>query len=91
MKSNQVDVLAAAMPGDLQQVFHAVKPGFLRQIFSNVVNLYRHNRIHDDVAIFHRVTAIELHMRMRPDANAAPDSSAPDSFAKAFGENHTAP
>jgi hypothetical protein len=40
------------------------------------------------VAVVHSVTTPDLDMRTRPDADAAFDSAAPDSLAKAFGEHH---
>src|SRR5262245_40757063 len=43
------------------------------------------------MALVHAITTTHLHMGTRPDANAASDSSAPDSVPKAFGEHHKAP
>jgi hypothetical protein len=40
------------------------------------------------VALVHPVTTTRFDMGTRPDANAASDSPAPDSLAKAFGEHH---
>jgi hypothetical protein len=52
---------------------------------------HRRNRVHDDVAVVHGVAATHLYMEALPDANAASDSSPPDSFTKAFGEHHVEP
>jgi hypothetical protein len=49
------------------------------------------NRIHDDVALVHRVTTTHFYVRTRPDANAASDSPVPDFVTKAFGEHHVEP
>src|SRR5438552_3913940 len=64
---------------------------FTGQIVSDVGEGNRRNRIHDDVALVHRVTTTDLYMGTRPDANAGSDSPVPDSIAKAFGEHHMEP
>ena len=87
MEPNQVHLVAAAVSCDSQQVIHAVEPRLTRQIVRDVRNGNRRNRIDDDVALVHRVTATHLYVGTRPDANAASDSPAPDSFAKALGED----
>jgi hypothetical protein len=88
MKPNQVSLVAAAVPRHLQQVIHALEPRFASQIVGNVGHCDRFDRVHDDVPVVHLVTAAHLHMRTRPDANAASDSPASDSLAKALGEYH---
>jgi hypothetical protein len=88
MEPNQVHLVAAAVSGDSQQIIHAFEPRFTGQIVGDVGDGNRRNRIHDDVAVVHPVAATHLHMGTRPDANTAFDSPAPDSFAKAFAEQH---
>jgi hypothetical protein len=88
MEPNQVHLVAAAVSCDSQQIIHALEPRFTGQIVRDVGEAYRRNRIHDDVALVHPVTTPHLYMGAGPDANAAFDSSAPDSLAKAFGEHH---
>ena len=88
MEANQVHLVAAAVFGDAEQIIHAVEPRFTGEIVGDVVDGHRVDRIHDDVTIVHAVTTIQLHMGTRPDANGAPDSAAPNSLAKAFGEHH---
>jgi hypothetical protein len=88
MEANQVHVVAAAVFCDSQQIIHALETRFTGQIVSDVGDGDRLDRVHDDVALVHLVAATHLDMRTRPDANAAPDSAAPDSVAKAFGEDH---
>jgi hypothetical protein len=88
MESNQVGLVAFAVPRDLQQIGNAVKSGLASQVVRDVVDGNRRNRIDDDVSIVHRVAAAHLHMEPRPDADAAPDSPAPDPLAKPFGEHH---
>ena len=91
MEANQVHVVATTMFCDSQQIVHAVEPGFPDQIVRDVGDGNRRNRIHDNVAVVHPVTATYLDMRTRPDANAASDSAPPDSLAKMFGEHHSQP
>src|SRR5688572_8951892 len=88
MEPNQVHLVAGAVSCDSQQIIHALESRFTRQIVRDVGDGNRRNRIHDDVALVHPVTTTNLYMGTRPDANAASDSSAPDSLAKAFGEHH---
>ena len=89
MKPNQVHVVASAVSRDSQQIIHAVEPRFTRQFVRDVGNGNRRNRIHDDVALVHLVTTAHFYVGTRPDANAASDSPAPDSLAKAFGKHHS--
>ena len=91
MEPNQVHLVAGAVSCDSQQIIHAREPRFTGQIGRDVGDGHRRNRIHDDVAFVHPVTTTHLYMGTRPDANAASDSPAPDSLAKAFGEHHMDP
>jgi hypothetical protein len=88
VEPNQVRFVALAVPGDLQKIIHALEPRFTGEIVRHVRDVNRRDRIHDDVPVVHSVTTAHLDMRTRPDANAAPDSAAADSLAKAFGEHH---
>lgn len=88
MEPNQVHLVAAAVSGDSQQIIHALEPRFTGQIVGDVGDGHRRNGIHDDVALVHPVTPSHLDMGARPDADAASDSSAPDSLSKTFGEQH---
>ena len=91
MKPDQIHLVAAAVSCHSQQISHALEPRFSGQIVRDVGEGNRRNRIHDDVALVHRVTTAHLYMGTRPDANAASDSPVPDSIAKAFGEHHIEP
>ena len=91
MEPNQVHLVAASMFGDAQQIIHAFEPRFPSQIVRDVGDGHRRNRIHNDVALVHLVATAHPDMRTCPDANAAPDSPAPDSLAKVFGEHHLEP
>ena len=88
MKPNQVHLVAAAVSCDSQEIVNAREPRFTRQIVGDVGNGNRRNRIHDDVTLVHPIATAHSDVRTRPDANAAPDAAAPDSFAKGFGEHH---
>jgi hypothetical protein len=74
--------------GDIHQVVYAREAGFTGQIVRDVGDGYRRNRIHDNVAVVHPVTATDLDTGGLPDTDAASDSSTPDSLSKAFGEHH---
>ena len=86
MKPNQVDVLAAAVSCDTQELLDAVEPGFSRQIVCDLVDGHRFNGVDDDVSLVHGIPATNFHTRPYPDANATSDSAAPDSLSKTFRE-----
>lgn len=88
MEPNEVHILTAAVLRDSQQVLHTAEPGFTREIICDVFERDRLNRVHDDVAVVHAVAAADLHVRPRPDADRAPDASAPDSLSKVSGKLH---
>ncbi|HEY2150287.1 MAG TPA: hypothetical protein VGH34_05735 [Vicinamibacterales bacterium] len=77
------------MPRDLEQVFDVVETRLQRQVTSDITDPDRFDRIDDDVTVIHRVATTHLDVRAGPDANAASDSPAPDSFPQAFGKHHT--
>ena len=88
---NQEHLVTGAVSCDSQQIIQAVEPRFTGQIVRDLGHPDRSDRLHDDMAVVHPVTTTHLDMGMRPDANAASDSPAPDSLAKAFGEDHLTP
>lgn len=91
MKPNQVDVIAAPMLCDPEQIIYAFEPRFTSQIVRHIFESNLLNRVNDDITLIHWVTTTHLHVRVFPDANAALDSAVSDSIAKAFGEYHTEP
>lgn len=91
MEPNQVQLVATAVSGDSQQISDAGEPRFTGQLVCDVGDGNLRNRIHDNVALVHRVTTTYLYMRTLPNANAAFDSPEPDSQAKTFGEHHMEP
>jgi len=88
MKPDQIHVSAAAVFGDSEQIFHAREPRFTSELVGDVRHRNGIDRVHDDVAIVHLVTASDFDMRPGPDANAASDSAAADALAKRFREQH---
>jgi hypothetical protein len=90
MESNQVHLVATAVPRDSQQIIHALESRFSRQLVRNVADRDRGNRIHDDVTVVHLITTTDLDVGALPNANAASDPPPPDSLTKAFGEFHFA-
>jgi len=88
MEPNQVHLVAASVFCDSQQIINAFEPRFAGQIVREVGDGYRRNRIHDDVALIHRVTATHLYMGILPDTNTTFDYPEPDSRAETLGEHH---
>ena len=88
MEPNQVDVVTAAVLRCLEQVIYTAETRFAREVVSNVGDTNRDDRIHHDLALVHPVATTRLHVRPRPDTDAAPNPPAPNSFAKAFTEDH---
>ena len=88
MEPNQIRLLAAAVPGDRQQVLDARESRFARQIISDVIDLDRRDGIHDDMAIVHLVAAMHLDVGTSPDADAAPDSPPSDTLTEMLRKNH---
>src|SRR5262245_28486036 len=88
VEPNEIHLLTRAVFRNPQQIGDARKAGFASEIVGNLALSHRHNRIDDDVTLIHRVAATDFDMRALPDANARPNSSAPDALAKRFGEDH---
>src|SRR5688500_16465685 len=86
MKPDQVNVLTAAVFGDLHQGRHALEPGFASEVVGNVLASNAINRVDDDGAVRHRVAASDFDTRTDPDANGALDAPAPDAVAELFRE-----
>jgi len=88
VEPNEVHILAAAVFRDSQQILHTAEPGLAREIVCDVLERDWLNSVHDDVTVVHAVAAADLDVRPRPDADRAPDASAPDSLAKMSGKLH---
>src|SRR5262249_52783313 len=88
VEADQIDVVAAAVLRDVQQILDAAETGCARQIRRDVRDLNRRDRVHHDVSLVHAVTTADLDVGPLPDADAAPDSAASNPGAEAFGEDH---
>src|SRR5215472_5046546 len=89
VESNQVHIIAPAVPCDAQQLVHIVKSRFTGQFSRDVGDADQRNRIHDNMAFFHRIPTANLNVWARPEPNAAPDLALPDSITKMSAEHHT--
>jgi hypothetical protein len=88
VEPDQVNVVAAAVARDSQQVIDALETRFTREIVSNVFPSDLIDGIDDDVAVVHLVAIPDLDVRTGPDSDAAPDSSPADSLTQSLCEDH---
>jgi hypothetical protein len=88
VEPDQVHVVAASVPRNLQQILNARESGFAGEIIRDVLEVDRFDRIHDDMAFAHGVATTDFDVRAHPDANGAPDSAAANPFAQMLGELH---
>ena len=81
MEPDQIDILAFTVLRDLKQIEHAQEPGFSGQLWSDIREPDRFDRIHFDFSLcVQAVPAANLDMRACPDADAAGDVTAANSF-----------
>ena len=71
-----------------EQVLHTVEAGFARESAGNLREPNPLDQIDDNVSLVHGVPAARLDVWPHPDADAARDPPASNSFAKTFRENH---
>src|SRR5205085_6939253 len=88
LELDQIDLLAAAMFGDLEQVDHTEEAGAAGEVAGHVRQGDLTDGFDEDMALLHRVEAACLHVRALPDADRAGDAAVADSLAQAFGELH---
>ncbi len=88
MKSDQIDILAAAVFRNLEQVDQTVEAGLTRELRGDIRKPNGLNGIDFNLAFVHRITAAHPDARTHPDANAAGDVAAPHAVAKTFREDH---
>src|SRR5687768_16643330 len=91
MKPDEVDLLAASMLRDFQEVQHAEKPRLARELRRDIRKTDHLDRVHDDLAAIHGIPPTQLDVGPHPDAHTARDFSGADFFAQAFGEGHKSP
>ena len=87
---NQEHLPPRAVLGNFQQFPDRRKARLAGQVVGHIRARHRRNRVHDNVTVVHAVAAADLHVRARPDADAAPDPPASDPVAKAPGKRHDA-
>src|SRR5688572_16713325 len=90
MKVDEIDIPAAAVLRDFQQVHDAVEARAARQVAVDVGDRDGPDRVDDDVSALHGVATTNLDVRPCPDADAAGDPALTDPFAQPFGEHHEA-
>jgi hypothetical protein len=88
VESNQIDVLALTVLRDLEQVDHTLETRRSRQLWSDISEIDRQDRIYLDLTLFHPVAVADLYMGTHPYADAASDFAAPNSVAQALCEDH---
>jgi hypothetical protein len=88
VESNQIDVLALAVLRDLEEVDHALETRRSRQLWSDIRETDRQDRIDLDLTLFHPVAVADLYMGTHPNADAASDFAAPNPVAQALREDH---
>ena len=88
MESNEIDILAFTVPGNLQQIDETEETRLARQLRGDIGKTDRLDRIDLNLAFFHAVPDAHFDMGARPDSNAASDFPAANSLAKPLGEHH---
>jgi hypothetical protein len=88
VEPNQVNLVAATMLRNVQQLFHAAETRLACKILRDVPESDRDNRINDYVPLVHTVSTARLDVRPLPDSDATPDSPASNPVAKVLGEHH---
>src|SRR5262249_53803995 len=88
VEANEIHVAPTSVFRDLQQIVDAVEPGLARKVVRDALHRNPIDRIDDDAAILHRVSAADFDARALPDANGAPDAPALDARPKRLREQH---
>ena len=88
MEADEVNVVAAAVLGDLEQVEYAEEAGLASEFGRDVRQADGFDGIHLNVALVHRVASADADVRAHPHADAAGDFAAPHAVAKPLGEHH---
>jgi hypothetical protein len=88
MEPDQVNILAPAVLRHLEQIHQAQEARFARQLRRDIRVTDRRDGIDFDFAFLHAIAVAHFDMRALPDADAAGNFSAANSFAKALGKYH---
>src|SRR5678816_3697945 len=85
VKADEVNLFSAAVLRDFQQIQHTQEAGLPRQFGSDIREADILDRIDDNLAAVHGVTAANLHVRAQPDAHTAGNLAFPDTVPQTFG------
>ena len=88
MEPDEIDVLAPTVFRGLEEIDHAIETRLAREVWRDLPETNRLDRIHLDLTRFHAVAAADRDVGARPDSNAARDLPAPNSVAEPLGEDH---
>jgi hypothetical protein len=88
VESDQIDVLALTVLRDLEEVEHTFETRRSRQLWSDIRETDRQDRIYFDLTLLHPVAVADPYVGTHPYADAASDLAAPNSVAQALREDH---
>ncbi len=88
MKSNQINILAFTVLGNLEQIDQAQETRLARQLRSNIWKPNGSYRIYFYLTLVHAVPAAHFDMGARPYSNAACNFAAANTVAEPLGEHH---
>ena len=88
MKLDQIDVLAATVFRRLQKVDDTIETRTSRQLWSDVGETDRQNRIHFDLTLFHAVAHANRDVGAHPYPDTTGDDAPSHAVPEPFGEDH---
>jgi len=88
VEADQIDILAAAVLGDLEEIDDPVETRLSGQLWCDIRETNRHDRIHLNRTLFHAIADAYRHAGTHPDSHAARNVSATNALAQAPGEEH---
>jgi hypothetical protein len=88
VESDQIDVVAAAVFRDLEELHHVVEARTSRQVQGDLGQTDNPNRIHFDLTLVHAVAPANRDVGTRPYSNAASDGASSHSLSEPLGEDH---
>jgi hypothetical protein len=74
--------------GYFEQIENTEESRFAGELWRNVREAYRLDRVDFDLAFIHAVTPARFHAWRLPNAHAARDLAAPDAVAEPLGKHH---
>jgi hypothetical protein len=88
VEPNKIDIFAFTVLGNLEQIDDPKETRLPRELRSDIRKTDRLDRIHLDLAFFHRVPGAHSDVGTHPYSDTACDFSAANSLAKPLGEHH---